>query len=100
MLPGPVFRFELLTTARRPRYFVARTLYGLFLLFVLWQEFQSWRHQPFLVTFESMSHFAQSTFMAFAWAQGFALIALVPALLAGTIADEHQRKTLHYLLAS
>lgn len=100
MLPGPVFRFELLTTARRPRYFVARTLYGLFLLYVLWQEHVSWRHQPFLVTFESMSHFAQSTFMAFAWAQGFALIALVPALLAGTIADEHQRKTLHYLLAS
>lgn len=100
MLPGPVFRFELLTTARRPRYFVARALYGLFLLFVLWQEYVSWGQQRFIVTFESMSHFAQSTFMAFAWAQGFALIALIPALLAGVIADEHQRKTLHYLLAS
>ncbi|MDR3635658.1 MAG: ABC transporter permease [Isosphaeraceae bacterium] len=100
MLPGPVFRFELITTARRPRYFVARTLYGLFLLFVLWQEYQSWGNVRFVVTFESMSRFAQATFMAFAWAQGFALIAMIPALLAGVIADEYQRKTLHYLLAS
>jgi ABC-type transport system involved in multi-copper enzyme maturation permease subunit len=100
MLPGPVFRFELITTARRPRYFVARALYGLFLLFVLYQEYVSWGSQRFAVTFETMSRFAQSTFMAFAWAQGFALIALIPALLAGVIADEHQRKTLHYLLAS
>ena len=29
-----------------------------------------------------------------------ALLALIPALVAGVIADEHRRKTLHYLLAS
>ena len=28
------------------------------------------------------------------------MLCLVPALVAGVIADEHQRKTLHYLLAS
>jgi ABC-type transport system involved in multi-copper enzyme maturation permease subunit len=102
MLPGPVFRFDLLTTARRPRYFVARGLYGLFLLFTLWQEMQSWQggRTQWLNTIESMSHFAQATFMAFAWAQGVALVCLIPALLAGVIADEYQRKTLHYLLAS
>ena len=32
MLFGPVFTLELLTTARRPRYFVLRTAYGLILL--------------------------------------------------------------------
>ena len=47
-----------------------------------------------------MSRFAEAAFVAFAWAQGVALLCLVPALLAGVIADEYQRKTLHYLLAS
>ena len=32
--------------------------------------------------------------------QGLGLILLIPALVAGIISDEYQRKTLHYLLAS
>jgi ABC-2 family transporter protein len=44
--------------------------------------------------------FAESAFVQFAGAQGLTLLLLIPALVAGVIADEHQRKTLHYLLAS
>ena len=39
MLFGPIFRSELIMTARRKRYYVARVLYGLALLFLLRQEF-------------------------------------------------------------
>ena len=49
---------------------------------------------------EEIRLFSESTFMAFAQAQLVTLLCLLPALVAGVIADEHQRKTLHYLLAS
>ena len=103
---GPVFRFELITTARRKRYYVARVVYGLFLLFSLGSQYGrgDWsRYATVNLTRDSiaeMNEFAQQMFAALTWAQGVALLCLVPALLAGVIADEAQRKTLHYLLAS
>jgi ABC-type transport system involved in multi-copper enzyme maturation permease subunit len=98
---GPVFHFERITTARRARYYVLRVVYGLFLLYALWQEYLSWRWMPLAVaTIKNMSLFAQAAFLGFAGGQGFALMVLTPALVAGVIADERQRKTLDYLLAS
>ena len=44
--------------------------------------------------------FAEDAFIQFAAAQGIGLLLLIPALVAGIISDEYQRKTLHYLLAS
>ncbi len=102
---GPVFTFELRATSRRGRYHVARVVYGLFLLYTLWAEFRSqaswftsWAGRA--VTIHDMSGFAQATFLAFAWAQGLALVALVPALVAGVIAEDDRRKVLRDLLAS
>jgi ABC-type Na+ efflux pump permease subunit len=98
---GPVFHFERITTARRTRYYVLRVVYGLFLLYALWQEYLSWRWMPLAAaTIKNMSLFAQAAFLGFAGGQGFALLVLTPALVAGVIADERQRKTLDYLLAS
>ncbi len=98
---GPVVRYELITTARRGRFYIARVAYGLCLLFLLWTRFQEFnaRH-PQGGTVEEVQTFAEATFISFAGAQGAALLCLIPALVAGVIADEHQRKTLHYLLAS
>ena len=104
MLPGPVFNVELLTSARQRRYFAVRTLYGLILLLILW--ISSWslngRGQPEReeYTINELSQFAIATFSSFSGLQGAAVLALTPALVAGAIADEKQRKTLHYLLAS
>jgi ABC-type transport system involved in multi-copper enzyme maturation permease subunit len=100
MVFGPVFHFELITTGRRGRFYVARIGYGLLLLIALSGEYQRWAADRPLVTIQSMARFAEQAFMAFAWAQGAAILALVPALVAGVIADEHQRKTLHELLGS
>jgi ABC-type transport system involved in multi-copper enzyme maturation permease subunit len=98
---GPVMRYELITTARRGRYYFARVVYGLFLLYLLWSEFREWeRFYPDGGRIEKVHQFAESAFVQFAGAQGLTLLLLIPALVAGVIADEHQRKTLHYLLAS
>ncbi len=98
---GPVLRYELITTARRGRYYLARVVYGSVLLFLLWVQFTEWEmNHPSGATPEALHQFAESTFIVFARAQLAALLCLLPALVAGVIADEHQRKTLHYLLAS
>jgi ABC-type transport system involved in multi-copper enzyme maturation permease subunit len=98
---GPVLRYDLITTSRRGRYFLARLVYGLVLLFLLSTSFARWEAMfPQGGTIEQVRAFAESTFIEFGQAQGLALLCLVPALVAGVIADEHQRKTLHYLLAS
>jgi hypothetical protein len=99
--PGPVLRMELLVTARRGRYYAARVAYGLCLLLALWQEYRGWSSfDPHFATIHNMGRFAESTFLAFAGGQGLALLVLVPALVAGTIADERQRNTLPDLLAT
>jgi ABC-type transport system involved in multi-copper enzyme maturation permease subunit len=98
---GPVLRYELITTARRGRYYLARVVYGSALLLLLWGQFREWEfYHPLGATPEALHQFAESTFIAFAGTQFRALLVLLPALVAGVIADEHQRKTLHYLLAS
>ena len=112
MLFGPILHSELLMTARRKRYYVARVLYGFVLLYALHKAYANW-NETLAVTYvgelglldsaswiKSMARFAMSSFLGFAAAQGVTLLSLVPALVAGVIADEHQRKTLHYLLAS
>jgi len=92
---------ELLVTSRRGRYFAARVVYGLFLLITLWAEFRSWGGlDPRFASIYNMGRFAESTFVAFAGTQGFALLVLVPALVAGTIAEERQRRTLPDLLTT
>jgi ABC-type transport system involved in multi-copper enzyme maturation permease subunit len=103
MLPGPVFNIELLTTARRARYYAARVTYGLVLLAVLWQTYEGlvgFRPNPSVISIRQMSQFAYKAFTNFAISQSIAVLLLTPTLLAGAIADEAQRKTLHYLLAS
>jgi ABC-type transport system involved in multi-copper enzyme maturation permease subunit len=98
---GPVLRYELITTARRGRFYIARVVYGLSLLLLLWNQFREFdAGHPAGGTIEQVQTFAEATFIQFAWAQGVAILCLIPALVAGVIADEHQRKTLHYLLAS
>lgn len=102
MIFGPVFHFERIATARRPRYYVARFVFGIFLLIALWREYEvrqaRWGYR--LNSLHDMGRFAESTFLAFATAQGLALTCLIPALLAGMIAEAHQRKTLRDMLAS
>jgi ABC-type transport system involved in multi-copper enzyme maturation permease subunit len=98
---GPVLHYEIVTTARRGRFYLARVVYGLALLILLSREFGIWeQNHPTGGTPEDIHRFVEQAFLSFAAAQGIALLLLIPALVAGVIADEHQRKTLHHLLAS
>jgi len=104
MLPGPVFNVELLISARRRHYYVIRLLYGLILLILLWSNYralQGWGpRQRAEYSTNELAAFAVGTFSSFASLQAGAILALTPALVAGAVADERRRKTLHYLLAS
>jgi len=104
MLLGPVFHAELVTTARRARYYVIRFLYGLIILFQVYLSYQSnaWRFGDGRgqMRIGQMADFGASIFATFAILQAVVVILLTPALVGGTIADERQRKTLHYLLTS
>ncbi len=104
MLPGPVFQVELLTSARRRRYFLFRVLYVLALLLIVWQSYTSTfgyaASGGTVSNINAMSRFANNCFTGFAWLQAITVALLTPTVIAGVIADERQRKTLHYLLAS
>ena len=101
MLPGPVFAFELVTTARRGRFYLARTLYAMVLFVILLTVHATW-----LSAYEGelpgrmVKWFALSALVGITIGQELCVLALTPALVAGVIADERRRKTLHYLLAS
>jgi ABC-type transport system involved in multi-copper enzyme maturation permease subunit len=104
MLMGPVFRAELLRTSRRRYYYLQRALYGIALLTVLWLNYgrllviAQYRGGRPLIS--EIAEFAGNTFIWFAVVQLFTLLILVPPLFGGVIADEKQRKTMHYLMAS
>lgn len=100
MLMGPVFRAELLRTARHRRYYVLRLLYGLLLLWLAWSGYERMRWLRPVTYMADVVEFATWAFVAFAVVQLIALLLLVPAVFGGAIADEKQRKTLHYLMAS
>ena len=101
MLPGPVFTFELMTTARRGRLYLVRAFYAVVLLVILWAVHSGVgiRHRRRAV----LSASAVFRSISVLWNRdrpGGAVLALTPALVAGVIADEKQCKTLHYLMAS
>ncbi|MFI5455420.1 MAG: ABC transporter permease subunit [Isosphaerales bacterium] len=101
MLPGPVFNFELLGTSRRARFYLVRAFYAAILFLMLWAIHSGWTSETGgELPSHMVSWFALSTFAAIAIGQEILVLALTPALVAGVIADEKQRKTLNYLLAS
>jgi ABC-type transport system involved in multi-copper enzyme maturation permease subunit len=100
MLLGPVFRAELLRTARRRRYYVVRFVYGAGLLLLIWGAYDSFFQSKTTVRHAAVAQYAEVTFVSFAVAQLATVLLLIPALFGGLIADEKQRKTLHYLMAS
>jgi ABC-type transport system involved in multi-copper enzyme maturation permease subunit len=100
MLLGPIFRAELLRTSRRRLFYVMRFLYGMLLLFIIWVSYEGTNSWQETITIDEAAEFALNTFIAFAVIQLITLLLLIPALFGGAIADEKQRKTLHYLMAS
>ncbi len=104
-LVGPVLTYELVCMARRKRYLLLRWLYGTVLLLMLCWIYLGWildrvdEHGWTLPAVE-MARFAEAFFYSFMGLQFLVLVVLTPAYTAGCIADEKDRKTLEFLLAT
>jgi ABC-type transport system involved in multi-copper enzyme maturation permease subunit len=101
VLFGPVFFYDLVRMTRRGRYFLIRTAYGgalLFVLVVIW-----WNQVAILGGQPTISQMASFAALFFGWFMGiqFGLVALLtPAYTAGAIAEEKERRTLEFVLAT
>jgi ABC-type transport system involved in multi-copper enzyme maturation permease subunit len=106
MLPGPVFIHQLLVGARRRRSYALRTALGLFLLYSMIQSTDDWIFQFSQAgdkrefTPGELAHIGMRLFYGVILIQGVVILLLTPALVAGTIAEDRERKVLPYLLAS
>jgi ABC-type transport system involved in multi-copper enzyme maturation permease subunit len=104
MLVGPVFRAELVRTARRQRYYLLRVAYGFALLLLIWGDYAALvelaEGRGSTPSIAEIADFAVRTFGSFAGFQLATILVLVPPLFGAVIADEKQRKTIHYLMAS
>jgi len=100
---GPVLFYDMLRTGRRSRYVFFRTLYLVGLLLLLTWVYFSWGFSyryAGRVPATMMAQFAESFFQAFMIVQLVLVLVLTPAYVAGAIADEKDRKTLEFLLAT
>ncbi len=109
---GPVFRHEMLAAGRKKRYFLGAALVGAAMLALLAigyatvSESNRYRYNGD-TTFEdgrlSISGVAYLTSMfysQFAWATMAGVLAVTPAVAAGAIAMERERRTIEYLFAT
>jgi ABC-type transport system involved in multi-copper enzyme maturation permease subunit len=103
---GPVPFYDSIRSARRGRYFAWRCIYLAVLLLMLFFLYGKW-FGGFVDVFVNqtidrnrVSQFAEEFFFIFISLQFIAAVLFTPALTAGAIAEERQRKTLEYLLAT
>lgn len=98
---GPIFSVELITSGRRARFVLTRAAYAALLFLALGLTYWSFEDsRRFNATLQDTSNFAAQFFAVFTWVQMFAVVVLGPALTAGTIAQERERRTLECLFAS
>lgn len=105
---GPVFVYEIRRLGRRKSTFVLRGLYvvavcGLLLVvYVSWLEDAGYfnYNAPSVISPQKLSNFASRFFYQFQFLQFAVLAFITPAYVAGSIADEKEKKTLEFLLAT
>lgn len=100
MLLGPVFSAEMVTSARRTRYFVVRLLYALALLLAYWVVYESNVSHRQILDIHVVARVTAYFFQTFTILQLLAVVLLGPAMAAGTIAIERERRTIEYLFVS
>jgi ABC-type transport system involved in multi-copper enzyme maturation permease subunit len=98
---GPVLYYDLVRSARRLRFVIVRTLYALFIAFVLcWLFSVLVTSRGWQMPTARMSDFANGFFYTFLVIQFVTVVLLTPAYTAGAIAEEKERKTLEFILAT
>jgi ABC-type transport system involved in multi-copper enzyme maturation permease subunit len=103
---GPVFAFEMVRTFRRPWHLLYRCLYAAALLLILSWVYWNWQTEltpqtaPGFDPATEMPRFARQFLNACLVTQFLATLLLTPLCTAGAIADEKERRTLDFLLAT
>jgi len=98
---GPIFPVEMVTSGRRARFILVRALYGLILLLIIWGVYaESSFFTSGTPTIEEVARLATMFFIAFSWIQLIGLLLVAPAMAAGSIAVERERRTIEYLFAT
>jgi ABC-type transport system involved in multi-copper enzyme maturation permease subunit len=103
---GPVLAYDVLRNARRGRFILMRWLYAIGLLLLLLWVYSIWRAEGFYRSqglandYREMTRLGESYFVAFSITQFLAVALLTPAYVAGAIAEEKEKKTLEFLLAT
>src|SRR5690242_982464 len=98
---GPIFAVEWRLNARRPRFVWLRALYGAILLVALGNVLASeWADSTGALPAPRLAAVAAQFFWAFSLVQLLAVLLLTPALTAGSIAEEKERRTLEALLTT
>jgi ABC-type transport system involved in multi-copper enzyme maturation permease subunit len=110
-LLGPVFLYDLVRTARSSRSFLLRGIYAAALLVMLFLGYSEWFAESpshWMDVFSSENYippsqgayFAEDFFTSFLVVQIGMVFLLTPLYTATAIADEKERRTLDYLLAT
>src|SRR5207244_3797186 len=96
---GPVLFYDMVRTARRSRYILMRLLYANLLLAILCSMFFS-REVHLRAHQREIAVLAESFFSVFMIVQIVLVAVMTPAYVAGAIAEEKDRKTLEFMLAT
>lgn len=101
---GPVFRHEMLAAGRKRRYFWARGLVGLGMLLLLAIGYLSvvvqGENGEGSLSISGVAQLAVAFYVMFAWATMIGVLLITPAIVAGAIATERERRTIEYLFAT
>jgi ABC-type transport system involved in multi-copper enzyme maturation permease subunit len=99
---GPVLFYDLVRVGRRGRYILFRTLYILAMLLLLmwWYWMTTFRYLNGTIPASEMGQFSETFFLAFLIGQMVVVVLLTPPYVAGAIADEKDRQTLEFVLAT
>ena len=100
---GPMLWYDLVRTGRRARTYLIRGAYLLILLAVLWMLYvNAWPHSGYrgAPLNSQIARFAESFLYTFLTTQFVLMLILTPAYTAGAIAEEKQKKTIQFLLAT
>lgn len=106
---GPLFHYELLRQARKPRLFLLKALLPLLLLVLLGLFAANWQEGGLLELLSSpdlripdskLAVFTERIAIGVLILQGIALLLITPALVGGSIAEDRQRRTLDLLFTT
>jgi ABC-type transport system involved in multi-copper enzyme maturation permease subunit len=103
---GPVLFYDLVRIGRQRRYLLLRFLSVVGLtsilgwVYFLWRMELTYRPDRAAPSIQDVAQLAETLFYTFAIVQLFVVAILTPAYTAGAIADEKDRKTLEFILAT